>query len=395
MTEKRTTKALASRIQVDYFKKFQSFKYWRRIALIALAAAAVLWIFFATVLQKKGIYTPGPVSDGHKMFGGECATCHVDTFDEVPDKACLECHTDRIHRKEQTYQPRCASCHVEHRETDLVKVVGPWNCASCHADLERKDGKKTEFAGKIRRLDKGHPEFRFFDEMKEDPIAVKLNHKVHLKPDLEGPDGKKVTLACRDCHGADIENDPEGVYRNAALNHEKQCRDCHALGFDLEFPGAVVPHKKPEEVREYLIQFYRQKIQADPTILLREPGEPERKRPGPAGFEEERPRVKSTEKHLFGKVCLECHSWQHSPGELPLVPKIEWRKKYLTHGRFDHAVHRPLACVSCHTKVPESEKSADILVPGVESCLDCHSESGSAGEACFTCHRYHGPGPDP
>ena len=32
-----------------------------------------------------------------------------------------------------------------------------------------------------------------------DAASIKLNHKVHLKPDLKGPKGP-VQLACRDCH---------------------------------------------------------------------------------------------------------------------------------------------------------------------------------------------------
>ncbi len=280
MPDQRTTKALASRIQIDYLKRFQPLKYWKRVVIVGSVSAALLWIFLATVLGKKEIYTPGPVSEGHRMFENKCSECHLRAWEPVSNEACLYCHADLVHQKQQVRVPRCAACHVEHRGADLTSSIGPERCAECHVDLKRKDGTKSRFASGIRRLDKGHPEFRFFKEMVIDSTAIELNHKVHMKPDLEGPKGEKVTLRCLDCHGVDETNDPQGIYRSATIRFEDHCLSCHGLGFDTDFPEAVAPHRKPEAVRAFLTSFYGWKIEEEPEIYLQEPG---RRRPGPQG----------------------------------------------------------------------------------------------------------------
>lgn len=399
MTLKRTTKALASRIQVDYLKKFIPFRYWKRVLWGGLTAAAAIWILTATFSGKKEIHTPGPTSDGHRMFQNECSECHTVAGKKVSNDACLKCHSDLIHHPEQAFEPRCADCHIEHRGRDLVDGIGPWNCAACHKDLERKDGKKPGVASGIKRIDKGHPEFRFLTAGRPDPTAMKLNHRVHMKPDLEGPEGEKVTLQCGDCHGVDLKKDPQGLYRNAFPTYEKNCRDCHALGFDRDFPKAVVPHKKTEEVRAFLHTYYRAELAKDPALFKKSP---ERTLPGPLGRDTSyssgdewfRSKIAAAEKQLFNKACLECHDWKYTPDTIPEVPKFTMVARYLEHGRFDHAAHRPIACASCHVKALESEKTSDFLVPSITTCIECHQTGGLARDACFECHRYHTPGPE-
>jgi len=49
-----------------------------------------------------------------------------------------------------------------------------------------------------------------------------------------------------------------------------------------------------------------------------------------------------------------------------------------------------VACTSCHTKTEKSEKTSDVLVPGIQVCKQCHHAGAEEAEArCFECHAYH------
>ena len=61
-----------------------------------------------------------------------------------------------------------------------------------------------------------------------------------------------------------------------------------------------------------------------------------------------------------------------------------------THGHRDHAM---VECGDCHD-ASESEDSADVLMPDIDSCRECHG--GAASEAklesvCVDCHVFHNP----
>ena len=63
----------------------------------------------------------------------------------------------------------------------------------------------------------------------------------------------------------------------------------------------------------------------------------------------------------------------------------------MKNARFDHQAHRLVSCESCHAKASTSKDTADILLPGIETCQACHrSGKANAAEArCFECHDYH------
>src|SRR5262249_52353867 len=69
---------------------------------------------------------------------------------------------------------------------------------------------------------------------------------------------------------------------------------------------------------------------------------------------------------------------------------------------FSHASHRAVACWECHPRADPratdtSTQSKDVLVPGIDTCLKCHSpRQGSGADAtggartdCVECHQYH------
>lgn len=396
MTKRRTTKALAARIRVDFLKRRLPIRYWKRVSIIGLTAFGGAALLATTLAGKKSIHAPGSISDAHKMFQNECSACHTEAGGDVTDDGCLECHSPRLHNEQEIRTVRCADCHREHQgPSALVEQIASQDCASCHADLQRKDAHPPEVASGIKSFENGHPEFRFVSEHK-DTAAIKLNHKVHLKPDLEGPGDTKKTLQCGDCHAVDRESDFAGRYRSVQPTFEKNCKECHELGFDRQFPEAVVPHEKMEEVQAYLRAFYQGQLEKNPDLFRLEES---RTLPGPSRLETKREgaamsgtewfewKIASAEKHLFDKVCMECHVAH------PIEP-VSWKDHYLQFGCFDHAAHRAVSCASCHVKSMESEETSDLLVPGIANCTSCHQSGGLARDSCFECHTYHGPEPE-
>ncbi|MCX7833701.1 MAG: cytochrome C [Ignavibacteria bacterium] len=71
---------------------------------------------------------------------------------------------------------------------------------------------------------------------------------------------------------------------------------------------------------------------------------------------------------------------------------IENFEKYVNYGnkdliKFNHSVHiksLDIKCVSCHKKVPESNKSEDALTPSKPACANCHDVKDK--KECNFCH---------
>jgi hypothetical protein len=80
-------------------------------------------------------------------------------------------------------------------------------------------------------------------------------------------------------------------------------------------------------------------------------------------------------------------------GPLAMVAKSSIPARWFLHAEFDHDSHRLLTCTACHDRTPESRETADILLPGIASCRNCHEDSGARHDAasgrCSECHSYH------
>lgn len=65
----------------------------------------------------------------------------------------------------------------------------------------------------------------------------------------------------------------------------------------------------------------------------------------------------------------------------------------LPNSTFNHYAHQAVACDSCHNKVRTSKETSDVLIPGIETCRQCHNADptkvGAAEDNCFLCHQYH------
>ena len=213
------------------------------------------------------------------------------------------------------------------------------------------------------------------------------------------------------------------------VTYEAHCRACHPLAFDRGQPDKQVRHGlTPGEILDELRQYYAATaVEADPDRLRRyipprrKPGEPE----SPplenlAGAIDD--KVLTALKILFGSPvgdmsrsrenpppgkggCVECHhlSSLSSPEmgadafrRLRIEP-TNVNRVWFPHSNFDHAAHRALECVACHSQAKTSEKHTDVLLPGITNCVQCHGPArgrksdarGGAGDSCTECHRYH------
>src|SRR4029077_10929374 len=138
----RTTKRLAQRIDLNYFKRPTPLKRAKLWLSLLLPLLALVWIAERTIFKDSRVYSSGRLSEPHAILENECATCHLQTAgafsSKAADSACLGCHDGPVHhtasivgRKELT----CAECHTEHRGRVDISAASNQSCAECHANL--------------------------------------------------------------------------------------------------------------------------------------------------------------------------------------------------------------------------------------------------------------------
>src|SRR6185503_16746273 len=107
-----TTKSRAKRIALDYFKRPHPFRRTKLLLSAGLAAVAAVAVIGYAVRGDYRLYTSGPVSTAHSMFGTRCEDCHAAVaptaagaapapaafFQPVSDLACSLCHEGPAHK---------------------------------------------------------------------------------------------------------------------------------------------------------------------------------------------------------------------------------------------------------------------------------------------------------
>jgi hypothetical protein len=72
------------------------------------------------------------------------------------------------------------------------------------------------------------------------------------------------------------------------------------------------------------------------------------------------------------------------------------RDRWFPYARFSHESHRMLDCNGCHEPAATSEKTADVLMPKIETCKKCHNRTTAGVRSdCLECHLYHDRGAEP
>ena len=350
----RTTKKLAQRIDLNYFKRAYPIPRWRRILSIAAVGLGVAWLGWAGLTGKQSAFNAGPLAQGHTILTNNCSSCHVSAGGfgtQVIEAACQTCHNAPAHQAQQTFTPACTSCHVEHQGAFRLAATTESSCTQCHSSL-KASGAKAQFDASISSFNSGHPDFAAVRlGHAPDPGTIKLSHQVHLKSDLKGPNGP-VQLQCADCHGR-LSRTP---------TYAQHCASCHPLVFDSRF-AEPVPHQETKLVHDFVVGNKRNLAQS----------------------------VEEAERLLWQKTCKECHTLTYpAPDARPEIPKSAIQARWMIHAKFDHQAHQLVTCTECHAQAKTSSNTADVLLPGIAICQKCHSGRRIAADSrCSECHEYH------
>lgn len=404
-----------------------------RMSVITLPICVLLLVVFFVwpyTGVSKGTWNSGPISNAHRFIESNCLACHSAPFVPAQDKDCLNCHQMSEHapgilgleEKHPELRFQCSKCHMEHNGD--VGLIAPESslCSECHGKLAEKlpdSGRPdissfdthAEYRVTIAEIGAGNdpPKWKrvsLADKSKlVDPTRIKLNHKLHLKKDLAGPDGP-TKLECSSCH--QLSNDLRTI---VPVQFEKDCSSCHPLGFDDRIPEQQVPHGDPDVVFNYLYAEYS-KLFLSGEIKPQDPEDsgfvrPGGKRSAPPKFaftqDFVRTESRAAEDLLFTRTaCFLCHETEEREvpeGEETDVKKSHYEilkpfvpERWMPGAQFDHGGHQLMSCQSCHRGAEKSEVTTDVLLPGVENCQSCHSQDGGNGKAkseCIVCHSFH------
>jgi hypothetical protein len=432
MARTRTTKAVAQRIDLNYFKRttpFKRAKLWLAIAAPAIAVVWIGWHFFA---GDHRVYSSGRLSPAHAVLEKQCEACHVREARgfsaSAADSACLACHDGPPHHPEMTASsaPKlaCAECHTEHSGRMQLTKVRSGDCVQCHGDLAAA-GLGSHFAKNIRSFADGHPEFaalRFADGVSpHDPGTIRLNHALHMKEIRRGPNGPAVQLNCSDCHRPSASSDTHWEYGDksyaaamvsytasesfepggsrglptkqpwsdrqlmAPVKFANACAGCHSLAFDKRFEEGV-PHDRPDVVHAFLVKKFSEYIAGHPAEL-REVQEPARTLAGrDAGVQGRTAspdrwvaeRVAVAEELLWHKTCAQCHAISGSRLQDVKIARWDAAGGRSANGRSDSFGTTPL-----EAKLPRIEAARVKLqwLPHARFDHDAHT-----GFSCTGCH---------
>jgi hypothetical protein len=444
----RTTKKLAQRIDLNYFKRptpLKRAKFWLSLLLPLLALG---WIAWRGLSGDHRVYSSGRMSSAHAVLEKECAACHLQqagTFSaKAADNACLDCHDGPIHHANSTKSLQCAACHVEHRGRINISAASNQACAECHGELKTSEP-ETRFASHINNLDDGHPEFAALRPVASapaiDPGTIKLNHALHMRPIRRSPNGPLVSLECGNCHrpiAADADltyGDPR--YRAAAVSYKDSdeflpihaeglkpskpvsgrelmapvkfadaCAGCHSLAFDKRFDEGV-PHDKPEIVHAFLVRKFQQYIAAHPgeARVQRDPNRDITGKTLPPQVQVLTPaqwvaqRTAEAEELLWRKTCKQCHA---------LGSRIENMTGIIHQANSDNQSTQSSTTSAALPFIQQANVTL-LWMPHAKfdhdahrgfSCVSCHAKALTSTESSdillpgiATCRTCHAPGP--
>jgi len=440
----RTTKKLAQRIDLNYFKRPTPLKRAKFWLSLVLSLVALLWISWRGFSGDHRVYSSGRMSKAHAVLEKDCAACHLRTARafsaKAADAACLDCHDGPIHKATERTSPACAACHTEHRGRINILAASNQACAECHANLEATSG-KSFYASHIRSFEDGHPNFDAADKTNCDPGTIKLNHWLHMKPIRRASSEPNVQLDCGDCHrtpagaakstwtyadakysaapvsysdagnfrpvgtaGPTPHNPSTGRELMAPAKFSNACAACHLLTFDERFDFGV-PHDKPEVIHTFLVRTFREYIaaHASEVRVQRDPGRDLTGKPLPPDFRTLTPAQWVTERTvvaedlLWRKTCKQCHalsfSAKSSRGKAGLA---------VAQGNDgDVSVELPNVAPANITLRWMPHAKFDHGAHEGFTCVSCHAKaltSTETGDVLLpgieTCQKCHAPGPE-
>lgn len=351
------------------------------------------------------------------------------------DEHCARCHTGHsFHEPNVVSDHSCSACHVEHQGPGRMPQPTDANCLFCHANAEIMQASAAKgktlpasafdfrpslgrvvfnaprppdgYTRVIHSFATDHPEFQIIAQRLRDPDTLKFNHNLHLTaPTIQPMLGRR--LECNDCHKPDA----SGAL-HLRITYEESCRPCHSLQFDARNPELRLPHGNADHVRDFLhslrtqyADFARQNKglvrQQDVDDFVERQMRGIRDDFGSAGelerrvfFSDARSGPVSRVAGLGGTAaarfpgCAYCHQVNASDDGSPMVTKPVVPDRWLARGTFTHAPHFKVECAKCHDAV-HSRDTSDVLLPGRDTCTECHSPKGGVAFNCSECHGYH------
>lgn len=383
------------------------------------------------------LWSSGPLLAAHELaVDSNCRACHQVLFQRVQDGACLECHSrigDHVHHATLTEStnlgptPRCATCHREHNEPEPHIIIrADALCTDCHKNSANLFGAlDVQPVGGFSVAT--HPSFdaylyrpivseagtgvAFDWSLVIEPVSraeetsnLLFPHDVHLDPakvtDLNSGD----VLGCMDCHQLSLDGE-----HFIPITMQGACIGCHELTFDQDIPDRQLPHGQPLEVILTLEGDYLRKF-SDPTVdnkairLRRIPDKDNTTREcvGTAFDCAAEAAARDVREQFTVRGCVSCHVVEeHATDDAYSryqVHPVRLTADYFPPARFDHASHQVMkdkagdaACSECHD-ARASSVSNDLLVPDIDTCVECHTgvrKAGSVPLQCINCHTYH------
>lgn len=381
------------------------------------------------VVPSDNVWISGPLHASHQAIGKDCNVCHAAPFRMVRNQECVTCHRSTQHHVDVASQDvalfaedRCASCHHEHNEPSTLVQPDQRLCTDCHLKLDKLQ--KAPEVLNVGDFGRDHPDFRLsmleargqgaatlWERVKVPPNPEKpamersnlsFSHRQHLDPKgIKTPDGSQV-MVCEDCHRPN-----QSGRLMTPITMEVQCSRCHSLQFDETDPATKVPHGDLPLLYKSLQEHFSRRFfeQTQPTTVA----SVSRRRPGESGIvrpeEQRRARdwieqmtFKTARDLLENRVCVDCHQIERDPGGEPtaqwIIDPVRLTDQWMPMASFDHKSHITQPCVSCHKNAERSDRSTDILMPGITDCRECHAgvqEEQKLASDCLMCHKFHLP----
>ncbi len=349
----------------------------------------------------------GGMMRGHYLLKAKCGLCHQKPFSAVTDQACENCHkTIARHVRERPWmqvknaypQIACTECHHDHRGEKGQQILEV-QCVTCHAIVMVNN----ESARLVDVRDFGHDHPAFSLTFKTGPEAtdtlripqkdqprlieksgLKFSHKLHLKKTgVSSPEGDTI-MECQDCH-----EEAGAGFKPVSMEKNCQLAGCHALRFKPPAAGRYLPHGSVRNVLDALNDYHLARLIGGDQAAC-------------GAGKNKAERLLDCAKHnaaenaelLFkgDRGCVECHEITVDPEQGWKVAPLMINRHWLADASFTHTKHRFAKCASCHDKAL-SEKSADVSIPDIVRCRECHTgsrqEKNKISSTCKDCHRYH------